>query len=577
MSDTLYLTFWNCINPKRKKQLLLLLVLIVLTSFAEIFSIGAVFPFLAVLTNPEKVYAIEKLKIVWKILEVNSSSEILIYVTIFFSLAAILSGFMRLLLIYATTRLSFGAGADISFEIYRRTLYQPYSIHINRNSAEVISGITSKASSVVTQILTPVLTLLSSGIILLTILISLMIIDPYVTVVSFVFFSFLYLVIGFYYKNKLQKNGIVLSKNLTIVQRTLQEGLGGIRDILLDGTQSYYLMNYQTSDALFRVASAQNSFYGASPRYLMESLGMVILGLFAYQFGKSSESMISAIPMLGSLAIAAQRVLPILQQSYYSWSNLRAGRENLSNVVELLTQPMDPVSSTNLNQKQKFEDKIELNHICFRYHLEQDPILSEIQMTIPKGSRVGIVGKTGSGKSTLMDILMGLLEPTNGEVLIDGILLNSLNVRHWQNHIAHVPQNIFLTDSSIGENIAFGIPKESIDLQKVKQAAIKAQISQHIESLPKSYDTMVGERGVKLSGGQKQRIGIARALYKDASVIFLDEATSALDNETEKEVIQSIESLDNSITLFIIAHRLSTIQGCDQVIELSQGRIVQHI
>ncbi|WP_423790005.1 ABC transporter ATP-binding protein [Leptospira levettii] len=573
--DELYRRFWNSIQQRRKQQLFLLFVLIIFTSFAEIFSIGAVFPFLAALTNPSQIFNLEELQFLWKVLEVNEPSSVLLYVTSGFILASLVSGAMRLLLIYATTRLSFGIGADISYEIYKRTLFQPYYVHINRNSAEVITGITSKASSVVTQIITPILTLLSSTVILLFIIGGLLLIDPKTTLISFSFFIMLYIFVALYSKTKLKKNGEILTNNLTTVQKSLQEGMGGIRDILLDGTQSYFLNTYRVSDSLYRKASAENYYYSASPRYVVESLGMALIGIFAYHFGRSNDSLMAALPILGSLAIAAQRVLPILQQSYYSWSNLRAGRENLSNVVELLNQSIKTANSNRSLGKLTFNHDIKIDNLSFIYEESKKEVISNVSLTIPKGNRVGIVGQTGSGKSTLMDLLMGLLVPTKGNIRVDGIELNDENIRLWQNNLAHVPQNIFLSDSSIAENIAFGYRKEEIDFQKLKIAAKKAQISEHIEQLPDGYDTFVGERGVKLSGGQRQRIGIARALYKDAEVIFLDEATSALDNDTEKAVMESIDSLDKSITIFIIAHRLSTIDGCDQKIELSEGKVIQ--
>ncbi|TGL45987.1 ABC transporter ATP-binding protein [Leptospira perdikensis] len=542
-------------------------------SLAEIFSIGAIFPFLAVLTNPDKVYQIPELVFLWNILSIHSSSEILPFVTICFVVASLVSGAMRLLLIYAMTRLAFAAGADISFEIYRRTLFQPYSVHINRNSAEVISGITSHASSVVTQILTPILTITSSLIILLLILVSLLLVDVTVTLTSFLLFLSLYIIVASYYKGKLFRNGKILTKNLTIVQKTLQEGLGGVRDILLNNLQNYFLAIYRDSDSAYRKSAAENYYIGASPRYIMESLGMVALGLFAFYIGRSNESIVSAVPVLGSLAIAAQRVLPILQQGYTGWTNIKAGQENLLLVLDLLNQPIDINSGSAITDPISFEHHIDLKSVNFRYNPDGPFILSDINLRISKGSRVGIIGKTGNGKSTFMDLLMGLFSPTSGTLSVDGQIIDELNVPRWQNMIAHVPQNIYLSDSSIIENIAFGIDKSKIDIERVKQAAEKAKIAEHIESLDEKYDTFVGERGVKLSGGQRQRIGIARALYRNSSVIFLDEATSALDNETEREIIQSIESLDKSITLFIVAHRLSTVEMCDQILELNNGSI----
>ncbi|MCW7466180.1 ABC transporter ATP-binding protein [Leptospira levettii] len=568
-----YKRLWNSISLRRKKQFLLLVLLTLGASFAEIFSIGAIFPFLAVLTNPDKVLEIKELEFVWKFFGIIHSSDIFFFVTIMFILASLLSGAMRLLLIYATTRLSFGTGADISYEIYRRTLFQPYAVHINRNSAEVISGITVKASSVITQIITPILTITSSLIILILILVSLLVVDPMLTLASFGLFSVFYLFVARYYRARLFQNGSILSKQLTIVQKSLQEGLGGIRDIILSNSQRYFLSIYRNSDAAFRLFSAENYYIGASPRYIMESFGMIALALFAYTTGKSSSAINSSLPILGSLAIAAQRVLPILQQSYHGWTNIKAGQENLRNVLDLLEQSVLDENEIFNDKLISFNNQIELKAVNFQYGNKEPWVLNDINVIISKGSRVGIVGRTGNGKSTLMDLLMGLLSPTNGLLLIDGMELNQSNVREWQNLIAHVPQNIYISDSSIAENIAFGIEKSKIDISRVKEAAKKAKIADDIELLPFGYDTYAGERGVKFSGGQRQRIGIARALYRNSSVIFLDEATSALDSETERTIIDSVKELDENVTIFIVAHRLSTLEICNQVYEINDGRL----
>jgi ATP-binding cassette subfamily B protein len=271
--------------------------------------------------------------------------------------------------------------------------------------------------------------------------------------------------------------------------------------------------------------------------------------------------------------LGAQRILPLLQQFYTSLTSLRGGQASLEDVLHLLNQPLPDYLSLASIKKLTFDRQIELLGISFKYGSDQPWILSEINLRIPAGARVGIIGATGSGKSTMLDIIMGLITPTCGSLLIDGKVITLENHRGWQAHIAHVPQAIYLADSTIAENIAFGVPLEKIDHDAVRLAAQRAQLSAVVESWPQKYSTPVGERGVRLSGGQRQRIGIARALYKDADVIILDEATSALDNETESSVMTAIESLDKNLTVIIVAHRLSTLKGCNQVIEMVRGEI----
>ena len=300
----------------------------------------------------------------------------------------------------------------------------------------------------------------------------------------------------------------------------------------------------------------------------MEALGTVLIATLAYTLAQQPDGVAKAIPVLGALALGSQRMLPVLQQAYAAWANIQSGQTSLQDTLELLEQPLPDYADRAAAEPLPFRQQISLNKISFRYSLQTPWVLNELDLVIERGSRVGFIGTTGSGKSTLLDIIMGLLQPTSGTLEIDGLRISPENYRGWQAHIAHVPQAIFLADSTIEENIAFGQPNEKIDHERVKKAARQAQIADIIESWPEKYKTTVGERGVRLSGGQRQRIGIARALYKQADVIIFDEATSALDNETEEAVMQAIESLSSDLTILIIAHRLTTLKKCTRIVEL---------
>ena len=300
---------------------------------------------------------------------------------------------------------------------------------------------------------------------------------------------------------------------------------------------------------------------------------MLLIAMLAYSLAQEAEGIVKAIPILGALALGAQRLLPVLQQVYSSWSSIRSGQASLQDALELLDQPIPDYPDQSFLQPMQFMYSINLKQLGFRYSSQTPYVLEKLDLTIVKGSRVGFIGNTGSGKSTLLDIIMGLLQPTEGSLEVDNQAISPINQRAWQAHIAHVPQAIFLADSSVEENIAFGVPKDKIDIERVRQAAKQAQIADSIESWPMQYQTFVGERGIRLSGGQRQRIGIARALYKQADVIIFDEATSALDNETEKAVMEAIEGLSKNLTLLIIAHRLTTLKNCTQIVELGAGGI----
>jgi ABC-type multidrug transport system fused ATPase/permease subunit len=323
-----------------------------------------------------------------------------------------------------------------------------------------------------------------------------------------------------------------------------------------------------------RKAKANNVFISGSPRPAMEALGMVLIAVLAYVLTRQTGGIATALPVLGALALGAQRLLPALQQSYSAWSNITGSHASLADAIALLDQPLPIELLQPAPAPRPFQDSVRFDDVRFRYTSDGPWVLDCLNLTIPKGARIGFVGSTGSGKSTTLDLLMGLLIPSEGGLLVDGQPISGNHLRAWQRTIAHVPQGIYLADTTLAENIAFGVPYDDIDLNRVRQAARQAQIADFIESSPEGYQAYVGERGIRLSGGQRQRIGIARALYKQASVLVFDEATSALDNATEQSVMTSIEGLNRDLTILIIAHRLTTVQRCDTIVELEHGRVV---
>ena len=569
---TLLKRLWHHVNHRRRRQFCLLLVLILMASFAEVLSIGAVIPFLAVLTAPESIFELPAAQPVVHAIRLTEPKQLILPLTVAFGMAALIAGAMRLLLLWASTRLSFAAGADLSISIYRRTLYQPYNVHYARNSSEIIDGISNKTKGVIV-VINMVLTLISSSIMLATIILALFAINPIIAMTAFGGFGLIYLFITRITRKKLLINSQLIARESSQVIKSLQEGLGGIRDILIDGSQEVYCNIYRKADIALRYATGNNSFISASPRYAMEALGMVFIAILAYSLAQQSDSIAKAIPLLGVLALGSQRLLPVLQQAYAAWSSILGWQASFQDTLDLLDQALPEYADKPMVQPISYQHHIKLRKLSFRYSQEAPAVFNNLNLTIVKGSRIGFIGETGSGKSTLLDILMGLLQPAKGFLEIDNQVISSSNNRAWQAHIAHVPQAIFLADSTIEENIAFGVPKGEIDLHRVRQAAHQAQIAVSIESWPEKYQTFVGERGIRLSGGQRQRIGIARALYKRADVIIFDEATSALDNETEEAVMEAIGSLNKDLTLLIIAHRTSTLKNCTQIIELGDGGI----
>jgi ATP-binding cassette, subfamily B, bacterial PglK len=562
---------WKHLSNRRQKQFTLLLLLMLLASISEVISIGAVLPFLGVLVAPEHLYNHVLVQPIVQWLEIKSPDQLLFPFVTLFIVATIISATIRLSLLYVMTRLSFAAGADLSINIYQRSLYQEYQVHIASNSSEVINSIITKTNTVISFILVPMLTLISSVFFIIAIITTLFVIDPIVALIAIFGFSILYWLVVHFTKVQLQENSQCIADQSTQLVKSLQEGLGGIRDVLIDGSQQFYCQLYRNADLPLRRASGNNQFISQSPRFVMEALGMVLITGIAYSMSLRENGLTNAIPVLGALALGAQRLLPALQQAYASFSTIKGADSSFSDILDLLDQPLPDYASQPPPKPITFTQGINLTNLRFRYNKKTPKILDGINLTIPKGTRIGFIGKTGSGKSTLLDVIMGLLPPSEGQISIDNQPITPKNRRAWQAHIAHVPQNIYLSDSSIAQNIAFGIESDKIDYKKVQKAAERAQISQMIGDWKDGYQTFVGERGVRLSGGQRQRIGIARALYKQADVLIFDEATSALDHETEQAVMQAIEDLDRDLTILIIAHRLSTLDGCDQIVELNKG------
>lgn len=570
----LLLRLWGHVSRRRRLQYLFLLFLMILASFAEVLSIGAILPFLSSLTMPEKIFYHPSARIFISLLQISSPGELVLPLTVFFGFAAIASGLMRLCLLWFSNRLSFATVADLSMSVYRLTLYQPYAVHIARNSSDVIAGITSKTGSVINAFVN-ILDLISSILIFLSILVVMVTVNPVIALLTFGGFGMIYALVIVFTRSRLQQHSQVTAREGSQMIRLLHEAMGGIRDILLDGSQDEYCNIFLKSILPLRKAQGYVAFLSNSPRYVVEALGMLLIAGLAYYLSLKEGGLLGAIPLLGLLAVGAQKMLPLLQKMYVSWAGIQGNQASLEDTLMLLDQPMPDYADKLQPEPLPFKKEIHFRNLSFRYTPDTPDVLKNLFLAIPKGSRVGFIGTTGSGKSTLLDLLMGLLESTEGVIEVDGVPITNQNCRSWQVHIAHVPQSIFLADTSIEENIAFGIPKERIDHDRVRAAAAQAQIADLIEKMPEKYKTTVGERGVRLSGGQRQRIGIARALYRDADVIIFDEATSALDDNTEKAVMNSIEHLSDQLTILIIAHRISTLEKCDYIVELSDGEIVR--
>jgi len=563
--------FWLKILKDYKLKLGACFALILFASVAELLTLSAIFPFLSVLSNPDLIFNDSRAAWLISALDINSPEGLILPFALFFCFAAVSGALIRLASNFLSIRLAFSISHKLSISIFHNALHRTYAKHVSANNNEVIATLGNKLDRVIFSLILQVFLLLTALIISLIILIALIYINPILTLSIAIACGTFYLVVILLINTLLLRESEVIAAANTKQIKTMRESLGGIRDVLINNAHNFYYSTFETADYQLRRGQAINMFASMSPRFLIEGLGLIIIVVAAYYYSQQS-SFIAAIPILGALAVGAQKLLPLFQQLYVAWTSLRGNYESLQDVVRLLNE------SPHLNQTPvphilTFRNSIQLKELSFQHSGASDYVFHDLNFSIVPGDRIGIIGKTGAGKSTLVDIIAGLLFPTKGQVSVDGVKLDQNNASSWMTSLAYVPQNIFLSDESILENIAIGEDKKNIDKVLVRSALKHASLDEFILSLPEGVDTKVGERGIKISGGQKQRIGIARAIYKKASLIIFDEATSALDAITETSVMDAIYRLDSNITMLVIAHRTSTLKNCNKIIKLENNAI----
>ena len=565
---------WKNTNKGRRRQIFLSFLLMITSGFAEVATLASLFPFLSALTNPERLWDFKYIKQLSIIFGFYNPNDLILPLTIIFIITTVISSLIRLLNLWFYNKVAVAMGSDLSCEVYKRVLYLPYIIHTQRNSSEYISVIVNQVSRSV-EVISQFLQLFTGIILMISLVIALLITNFSLTVIATLIFGSIYIFISKKTKAQLLRNSQRISESRIKQIKSLQEGFGAIRDVLMSGNQNTYLSLFRKNDIPMRRYEAQSSFIGMFPRFALEAFGLIFIAISSYLFFILTNDFNNFIPFIATFALGAQKLLPAMQSSYNANSAIRANLVSVIDVLEIIEKECIDVSYLSNLDKIEFKKSLKISNLGFRYSNDLPLVLKDINLEITPGERIGIIGKSGSGKSTLLEVLMGLLQPSKGKLLIDGIDINNSErpnlVSQWRKSISYVPQDIFLSDSSFAENIAFGLRKEQLDMNLVKDCARRAKISDLIEQSSYGYRTNVGEKGVRLSGGQCQRIGIARALYKNNKILVFDEATSALDNKTESELMESIEALSKDLTIIIIAHRLSTVEVCDKVFKIEDG------
>ncbi len=564
------------LTPRERRQAAAVLIMIIIMALLEAISVASVMPFLGVLGNPELVHTHPMLAQIHDRLGFRSSDSFLMALGMAVFLVIMLSSAFRIATHYVMNRYLEMRRHSLGERLLASYLRQPYSYFLNRHSADMAKGVLSEVDYLVIGVLRPALSATAYSIVSLTLIGLLLLHDPWMALAIAAILG------GTYGGIYLAVRGLLgrLGSNQVVVNRerftTANEALSGIKDIKLLGREDAYLSRFRPASQRYSRNLVTIQTASELPRFSVEATALGGVVALTLVLMASHSDIATLLPTLGLYAFAGFKLIPALQRVYVGMTSLRFGTAALDNVHADLHLPGERHLPEKDDEKglQPRRD-IRLRQVSFSYDQAGRPALEDIDLVLPAGHSIALVGGTGAGKTTLVDLLLGLLRPTLGELLVDDTVIDPSNLRRWQRTLGYVPQQIFLADASVAENIALGVPAAAIDPQQVERCARLAQIHGFIvESLADGYGTPVGEDGVRLSGGQRQRIGIARALYHDPSVLVLDEATSALDGVTERAVMASIEALHGQRTIILIAHRLATVRHCDQIHLMAQGRIV---
>jgi ABC-type multidrug transport system fused ATPase/permease subunit len=566
---------YGFMSPQRRGQFVAVLVLMLIGGLAEMAAIASVLPFLSLLAGEQSTPFLWIVELLAD-LGLGTAAERVQAAALLFMAVAVFAAVVRLLLAWSSQSFIYQLGHDIAVEINRRILLQPYSFHTQHNSSEVLASLETTqilVSGVLMQLMHGVTSAVIAGAIV-SVLVS---IDPFTAAAAAGGVGLIYIVISSFAARRLTRDSEASGKAYGERLQLVQESLGGIRDIIIDRSQDIYLDAFRAVDWRLAQARSRTSFISSAPRFLIEAAGMVVIAALALALSQRSGGLTAAIPVLGGMALGALRLLPFLQQLYASWTVLAGNRAVAARVLKLLQLPVsDEFDSRAAVPPLPFHGEIRFENVTFAYAGARRPALHDVDFALPSGARVALVGRSGTGKSTLADLLMGLLEPSSGRILIDGVALSSETRARWRMAIAHVPQSVFLADTSVRRNIAFGVPDQLVDAARLERAIRLAHLESVIAALPDGVDTIIGEGGIRLSGGQRQRLGLARAIYKDSQVLVLDEATNALDRETEAAILEGLnEYAGDRRTIVIITHRPSAITSSDFTVRLESGGSVR--
>ena len=564
------------LTPQECKRAVLLLLMILVMALLDMIGVASILPFMAILTNPSLIETnliLNNMYLISNKFGVENNQQFLFALGILVFLILIFSLFFKALTTYFQIRFIQMREYTIGKSFVEGYLHQPYSWFLNHHSAELGKNILSEVGGVVGG-MRNLLELISKGMVAIAIIVLLILADPKLALIISLSIGMFYGVIFFSIRSYIKRIGKIRLENNELRFLSVSEAFGAIKEVKVGGLEQAYIKQFSKSAKTFALTQASSSILSQLPRYFLEAIAFGGIMLIILYKMKITGSFNNALPVISLYVFAGYRLMPALQNIYRSFTQLTF----VAPAVDKLYDDKKNLKPFHSNQDKKFLDfnnSISLKNIHYNYPNASRTALKDINLNIPAKSTVGLVGATGSGKTTTVDIILGLLEAQKGTLEVDGKIITKQNSRSWQQSIGYVPQNIYLSDDTIAGNIALGVDPIDIDQEVIEKVCKIANLHNFVmDELPNKYLTSVGERGVRLSGGQRQRIGIARALYHNPKVLILDEATSALDNETEKAVMDAIDNLSKDITIILIAHRLNTVKNCDIIFKLENGRLI---
>ena len=569
----------SLLSKDEKLKLILVFIGVLIMGFLELAGIGSIMPFLTVASNPEMVTTNKYLSWAYELMGFQSVDSFLFALGIGAALFILVSNAMKALVMYMNKRYTTMRQHYLSLRLFRQYIYRPYTFFLNRNSSELMKNILGEVNTLIRGALMPLLDLFTSIVVTLLIIAMMVVVDPVLALISFLAIGGIYGGIYMVVKRYLNTLGKRKIESNRMRYKKVSEALGGIKDVKVLGRENFFLKEYSPPSIENAKVQVTSALIGSIPRYILEVVAFGGILLIVLYMMRTMGNFQEAVPVIGLYAFAAYRMMPAVQKIFADIAKLRT---NLP-VVELIHENLGDWETEEKKIKERrrglkpldFNRDLLLEGIRFSYPGGETPVIKDQTFLIKKDTTVGLVGPTGCGKTTTVDIILGLLDPQIGQLLVDGTKVTQDNVRAWQRQIGYVPQHIYLSDDTVARNIAFGMPEKLVDTAAVETAARIANIHDFIvNEMPKGYETVVGERGIRLSGGQRQRIGIARAMYPNPAVLVLDEATSALDGLTEAAIMDAIHTLSHKKTIIMIAHRLATVRECDVIFAMDHGVVV---